>query len=241
MNSQFSYHLEMSKTKILIVEDDPNLGQILNEYLGLKGFDTSLSTDGEAGFHNFKENEFDLCILDLMMPKMDGFTLAGEIRKKNEDIPIVFLTAKSMKEDVIEGFKVGADDYLTKPFSMEELLLRLNAILRRSNKSSNNNEFPEIYELGQYSYNYHHHILKNPSGEVKLTGKENELLKLLCENFNETVERSDALKKIWGDDSYFNARSMDVYIAKLRKHLKEDEKIQIITVHGQGFKLVKLN
>ncbi|MCR9250587.1 MAG: response regulator transcription factor [bacterium] len=231
----------MSDTKILIVEDDPNLGQILNEYLGLKGFKTHLSTDGEAGLHAYKAGDYDLCILDLMMPKMDGFSLAKEIRKDNEDVPIVFLTAKSMKEDVIEGFKVGADDYLTKPFSMEELLLRLGAILKRSRKSVVQDEFPELYELGDYKYNYHHHLLTSSTSEVKLTGKENELLRMFCENFNQTVERGAALKRIWGDDSYFNARSMDVYIAKLRKHLKEDEKIQIITVHGQGFKLVKLN
>ncbi len=231
----------MSDTRILIVEDDPNLGQILNEYLGLKGFKTHLSTDGEQGLQAYKEQDFDLCILDLMMPKMDGFTLAKEIRKMNEDIPIVFLTAKSMKEDVIEGFKIGADDYLTKPFSMEELLLRLGAILKRSRKSPEQDSFPSIYELGTYRYNYDHHLLQSPSGEVKLTGKENELLRLFCEKFNQTVDRTEALKRIWGDDSYFNARSMDVYIAKLRKHLKEDEKVQIITVHGQGFKLVKLN
>lgn len=231
----------MIETKILIVEDDPNLGQILNEYLGLKGFKTHLSTDGEAGLQAYRNGKFDLCVLDLMMPKMDGFSLAKEIRKDNEDIPIVFLTAKSMKEDVIEGFKIGADDYLTKPFSMEELLLRLGAILKRAKKSPTQEEFPELYELGSYQYNYHHHLLKSPNNEVKLTGKENELLKMFCENFNQTVDRAAALKRIWGDDSYFNARSMDVYIAKLRKHLKDDEKIQIITVHGQGFKLVKLN
>ena len=138
----------MSETKILIVEDDPNLGQILNEYLGLKGFDTSLSTDGEAGLKSYKQGQYDLCILDLMMPKMDGFTLAKEIRKNDSDIPIVFLTAKSMKEDVIEGFKVGADDYLTKPFSMEELLLRLNAILRRANKSNQVDSFHQRMRLG---------------------------------------------------------------------------------------------
>ncbi|MGB3466774.1 MAG: response regulator transcription factor [Cyclobacteriaceae bacterium] len=228
--------------KILIVEDDPNLGQILTEYLGMKGFETTLCADGMEGLETYRKSAgYDMCILDLMMPKMDGFSLAREIRKNDEDTPIVFLTAKSMKEDVIEGLKIGADDYLTKPFSMEELLLRIRAILRRVNNSDSGEKLPDEFALGDYLYNYNHHILKSPTKEIKLTGKENSLLKLFCENFNHTVDRSDALKSIWGDDSYFNARSMDVYIAKLRKYLKEDEKIQIITVHGQGFKLVKLN
>lgn len=228
--------------KILIVEDDPNLGQILTEYLSMKGFETTLRTDGLEGLETFRSSTgFDMCILDLMMPKMDGFSVAREIRKSDEDTPIVFLTAKSMKEDVIEGLKIGADDYLTKPFSMEELLLRIRAILKRVKNSENSEKLPQEFILGNYIYNYNHHILQSPTKEIKLTGKENSLLKLFCENFNQTVDRSEALKLIWGDDSYFNARSMDVYIAKLRKHLKEDEKIQIITVHGQGFKLVKLN
>lgn len=228
--------------KILIVEDDPNLGQILTEYLGMKGYETTLCTDGLAGLETYRSsNGFDMCILDLMMPKMDGFSVAREIRKKDEKTPIVFLTAKSMKEDVIEGLKIGADDYLTKPFSMEELLLRIKAILKRAGTREADSELPEQFRLGDFIYNYNHHILKSPTREIKLTGKENSLLKMFCENFNQTVERSQALKAIWGDDSYFNARSMDVYIAKLRKYLKEDDKVQIITVHGQGFKLVKLN
>lgn len=228
--------------KILIVEDDPNLGQILTEYLGMKGYETTLCQDGLAGLETYRNSTgFDMCILDLMMPKMDGFSLAREIRQKDEKTPIVFLTAKSMKEDVIEGLKIGADDYLTKPFSMEELLLRIKAILKRTSSKETNNELPAEFRLGDFVYNFNHHILKSPTREIKLTGKENSLLKMFCENFNQTVERSEALKTIWGDDSYFNARSMDVYIAKLRKYLKEDDKIQIITVHGQGFKLVKLN
>ena len=228
--------------KILIVEDDPNLGQILTEYLGMKGYETTLCQDGLAGLETYRSSTgFDMCILDLMMPKMDGFSLAREIRKKDEKTPIVFLTAKSMKEDVIEGLKIGADDYLTKPFSMEELLLRIKAILKRAGSREADNQIPDEFRLGGFVYNFNHHILKSPTKEIKLTGKENSLLKMFCENFNQTVERSTALKAIWGDDSYFNARSMDVYIAKLRKYLKEDDKIQIITVHGQGFKLVKLN
>ena len=228
--------------KILIVEDDPNLGQILTEYLSMKGFETTLCADGEAGLNTYRSSSgFDMCILDLMMPKMDGFSVAREIRKNDEKTPIVFLTAKSMKEDVLEGLKIGADDYLTKPFSMEELVLRIKAILKRSGSQEAAKQLPEEFRLGDFVYNYNHHILKTPSKEIKLTGKENSLLKLFCENFNHTVTRSQALKNIWGDDSYFNARSMDVYITKLRKYLKEDDKIQIITVHGEGFKLVKLN
>jgi len=230
------------KNKILIVEDDPNLGQILTEYLGMKGFETTLCVDGQIGLDTYKQSDgFDMCILDLMMPKLDGFSVAREIRKQDEKTPIVFLTAKSMKEDVIEGLKIGADDYLTKPFSMEELLLRIKAILKRSGNHKEETKLPQEYSLGNYVYNFDHHLLNSPSKSIKLTGKENALLRMFCENFNQTVERSDALKAIWGDDSYFNARSMDVYIAKLRKYLKEDEKIQIITVHGQGFKLVQLN
>ncbi len=230
------------KSKILLVEDDPNLGQILTEYLNMKGFETILCTDGMLGLEAYQNSDgFDMCILDLMMPKLDGFSLAKEIRKNDERTPIVFLTAKSMKEDVIEGLKIGADDYLTKPFSMEELLLRIKAILKRSSTSSEKSKLPQEYKLGRYTYNFDHHLLEAPSKSIKLTGKENALLQMFCENFNQTVNRSDALKVIWGDDSYFNARSMDVYIAKLRKYLKEDDKIQIITVHGQGFKLVKLN
>jgi len=208
----------------------------------MKGYETTLCPDGLAGLETYQNsNGFDMCILDLMMPKMDGFSLAKEIRKKDEQTPIVFLTAKSMKEDVIEGLKIGADDYLTKPFSMEELLLRIKAILKRVSNSVEENKLPQEFRLGNFIYNFDHHLLKSPSKEIKLTGKENSLLKMFCENFNQTVDRSQALKNIWGDDSYFNARSMDVYIAKLRKYLKEDDKIQIITVHGQGFKLVKLN
>ena len=229
----------MDDVKLLIVEDDPNLGQILTEYLGLKGYDAVLMPDGEAGLKAFYEHQFDLCILDLMMPKKDGFTLATEIRQVNSDIPIVFLTAKSMKQDVIQGFELGADDYITKPFSMEELLLRLNAILKRSGKQDQK-EFPREFKLDGLSYIYDENKLVNGEEEIKLTTKENELLRLFFENLNNTVNRSVALKKIWKDDSYFNARSMDVYIAKLRKYLKANEKLKLVTVHGEGFKLIQL-
>lgn len=231
----------MQTPKILLAEDDPNLGQILNEYLTLKGYKTTLCRDGEEGGQVFKPGHFDMCILDLMMPKKDGFQLAKEIKEIDPDIPIIFLTAKAMKEDVVEGFKIGADDYITKPFSMEVLLMRIKAVLNRTLKSQADKEIPEEISIGSLKYQYANNILTLPSGEVKLTTKENELMKLFFENLNQTVSRTVALKKIWKDDSYFNARSMDVYIAKLRKFLKEEPSLQLLTVHGEGFKLVHLN
>ena len=230
----------MEKPKILLVEDDPNLGQILSEYLTLKGLDTSLSVDGEEGLTAFNSGHFDLCILDLMMPKKDGFTLASDIREQNTSVPIIFLTAKSMKEDVIQGFQIGADDYVTKPFSMEELLLRINAVLKRTFKEGVTT-FPDEFKIGSFKYYYNQNKLDTRDGVIKLTTKENELLKIFFENINNTVDRSVALKRIWKDDSYFNARSMDVYIAKIRKHLKSDEQIKILTIHGEGFKMVHLS
>lgn len=230
----------MSKIKILLVEDDPNLGQILNEYLQLKGYETVLCQDGEAGFEAYQTGNFDFCILDVMMPKKDGFSLARDIRAMDKNTPLIFLTAKSMKEDAIEGLKLGADDYLTKPFSMEELLLRIKAILKRTSKNGNGKSGKTAYELGSMHFRYDKSVLERPSGEIKLTSRENELLKLFCDHMNETLDRSVALMAIWKDDSYFNARSMDVYIAKLRKYLKEEESVHILTVHGQGFKLVKM-
>ncbi|PIB36724.1 two-component system response regulator [Reichenbachiella sp. 5M10] len=227
-------------TKILVVEDDPNLGQILNEYLQLKGYETVLCKDGEEGFEVFKRESFDFCILDVMMPKKDGFTLAQEIREVDRNIPLIFLTAKSMKEDTIAGLKIGADDYLTKPFSMEELILRIQAILKRSGGLSNSATLVSKFELGSLTFYYDKSLLVRPSGDVKLTSRENELFKMLCDNMNQTMERTAALNAIWKDDSYFNARSMDVYIAKLRKYIKEEEQIHILTIHGQGFKLVKV-
>jgi DNA-binding response OmpR family regulator len=222
--------------KLLLVEDDPNLGEILSEYLGLKGFDTILARDGVEGEKRFKQEPFDLCILDLMMPKKDGFTLAREIREVNETVPIIFLTAKSLKEDVIKGFTIGADDYITKPFSMEELLLRIKAILKRS---ATEDSLPNPFKIGKMSYYHEDSRLQTPTKEIRLTTKENQLLKLFFENLGKTVVRSVALKKIWKDDSYFNARSMDVYIAKLRKYLSEDPNLKILTIHGEGFKMIK--
>jgi two-component system response regulator VicR len=231
----------MSKIKILIVEDDPNLGEILRDYLELKGYPTVLAVNGEEGLKRFLNNSFDFLILDVMMPRMDGFTLAKEIRSRNTKIPMLFLTAKSMKQDTIEGFKSGADDYMTKPFSMEELLLRINAIMRRIVEVRTAEEdAPTHFEVGKSSLNWDLLLFTTPLREIKLTARENDLLRLFCENINRTVDRSEALKKIWKDDSYFNARSMDVYIAKLRKYLKDDESLQILTIHGTGFKLVTL-
>ncbi len=223
--------------KILVGEDDPNLGQILAEYLQLKGYDPVLCGDGEEGLAMYMSNKFDLCLLDIMMPKKDGFTLAKEIRSIDKDLPIIFLTAKTMKDDAIEGFKIGADDYITKPFSMEELLLRITAVLRRS--SPKEEEENNAFSIGNLVFNFNDQTLANEKETLKLTTKEAHLLKLLCQNKNKTLNRSAALKLIWGDDSYFNARSMDVYITKLRKYLKNDDRLNILTVHGEGFKLIE--
>lgn len=227
----------MDKIKVLVVEDDPNLGQILSDYLRLKKYNPTLAGDGEAGLEKFKIQDFDLCLLDIMMPKMDGFTLAKEIRNLNKEIPIIFLTAKSMKEDAIEGFKIGADDYITKPFSMEELLLRISAVLRRSFKDKNYQK--HIFTFGNSVLDFDKQELSISNEKIKLTNKEAQLLKLLCQNKNEVLDRSAALKMIWHDDSYFNARSMDVYITKLRKYLKKDSSVSIQTIHGEGFKLIE--
>jgi DNA-binding response OmpR family regulator len=227
----------MSKARLLVVEDDPNLGDILKEYLEMKGYEPTLCRDGEEGWNKFKKDKFDLCLLDIMMPKKDGFTLAKEIKKVQEDLPILFLTAKNQKDDIIEGLKIGADDYLTKPFSMEELLLRVNAILRRTQKSEEKSSL-KLYSFGDFVLHYDEQIIEGPSGKTKLTSKENELIRILASELNKLVNRSHALKQIWGDDSYFNARSMDVYLSKIRKILKDDPKVQIITVHGEGFKMI---
>lgn len=219
-------------------EDDPNLGSLLKEYLSAKGFETSLARDGEEGLKLFRRETFDFLILDVMMPNMDGFTLAQEIRQLDKHVPILFLTAKSMKDDTLKGFKAGADDYMTKPFSMEELLVRVNAILRRTSALPEQGEEEHEFKIGEFNYDYNHQTLMRDGEEIKLTTKENELLYLLCKNQNGVLERKFALKAIWGDDNYFNGRSMDVYIAKLRKHLRADENIEIMNVHGRGFKLL---
>jgi DNA-binding response OmpR family regulator len=227
----------MSKLKILLVEDDNNLGELLKEYLDLKGYDATLARDGEEAFGLFRKTKYDLCIFDVMMPKKDGFSLAKEVRGFDKQIPIIFLTAKSMKEDTLEGLRIGADDYMTKPFSMEELLLRMKAILRRSQPQTPVAEEKKIVEIGDYTFDYEQQLLKNADKTAKLTTKEAELLKLLCTNLNQTLERSLALRLIWRDDTYFNARSMDVYITKLRKYLRDDPRVEIINVHGTGYRL----
>lgn len=223
---------------VLLCEDDPNLGQLLSEYLSAKGFQTDLATDGAEGLKLFRRNSYDFLILDVMMPVKDGFTLAREIREEDRHTPILFLTAKSMKEDTLEGFEAGADDYMTKPFSMEELLVRMNAILRRSAVLPQEGEEAREFQVGRYRFDYNKQRLMIDGEEIKLTTKENELLFLLCRNKNGVMERSLALKAIWGDDNYFNGRSMDVYIAKLRKHLRKDPTVEIINIHGRGFKLL---
>ncbi len=229
----------MSKVKLLLAEDDINLGTILREYLTVKGFEVEHAYNGEEGFELFRMKKFDICILDVMMPKLDGFTLAKQIRKSDPNIPIIFLTAKTLAQDKIEGFKLGADDYITKPFNAEELLFRINAILKRTKPSANGNgDTPPLFMLGKYSFDYNKRILSGGEKEQKLTTKEAELLRLLCVNANKSLERTFALKTIWNDDNYFTARSMDVYIAKLRSYLKEDESIQIVNLHGSGFKLI---
>lgn len=228
----------MQKLRILLVEDDENLGMLLREYLMAKSYEVDLFVNGEKAYKSFMKGHYDLCILDIMMPVKDGYTLAREIRMTNAEVPIIFLTAKSMKEDVIEGFKAGADDYITKPFSMEELLFRVEAILRRIKKDATGAVMHE-YKIGSYMFFPNTQLLVMGKREQKLTTKESDLLKLLCANKNSVLDRNYALKTIWIDDNYFNARSMDVYVAKLRKYLKDDPRVQIINVHGKGFKLVE--
>ena len=225
------------KTKLLLAEDDENLGLLLKEYLVAKGYDADLYPDGEAAYKGFMREHYDICVFDIMMPKKDGFTLAKDVRIINADIPIIFLTAKNMKDDVLEGFKLGADDYITKPFSMEELIMRIEAILRRTSQESQANA-QAVFTLGRFTFDTRKQLLINGDDTVKLTTKESDLLKLLCQNANKVLERNYALKSIWIDDNYFNARSMDVYITKLRKHLSEETSVEIINVHGKGYKLI---
>ena len=222
--------------KILLCEDDENLGMLLREYLQAKGYEAVLCPDGEAGYREFQKTKFDICVLDVMMPKKDGFSLAQDIRQQNAELPIIFLTAKTLKEDILEGFKIGADDYITKPFSMEELVMRIEPILRRLKAKKTRQK--TIYHIGRFTFDTQKQLLSIGDKQTKLTTKENELLALLCAHANEILQRDYALKTIWIDDNYFNARSMDVYITKLRKHLKDDDQIEIINIHGRGYKLI---
>jgi two-component system, OmpR family, response regulator len=229
--------MEGKKPRILLCEDDTNLGMVLKNYLELNDFEVTLERDGRLGLAAFQREHVDLCLLDVMMPHMDGFTLAEEIRDVNPDVPLFFLSAKTMKEDIIQGYKLGADDYITKPFDSEVLLLKIRAILKRNddlNKEADNKEF----DLGSYHFHPKLRQLVHNGKTQTLSPKENELLKMLAEHLNDLLPREAALKKIWGSDTYFNGRSMDVYIAKLRKYLRDDSNIEIVNIHGNGFRLV---
>lgn len=228
----------MKNIKILLAEDDNNLGTLLKNYLNAKNFETSLFSNGASALDAFSREEYNLCIFDIMMPEMDGITLAKEVRKSSPDIPVIFLTAKSQKEDVLEGFRSGADDYITKPFSMEELLYRIQAILKRTGGTIKPKK-EEKYSIGSYTFDPLKQMLVYSDKSIRLTTKESELLELLCRYGNEILERNFALKSIWIDDNYFNARSMDVYITRLRKYLRNDPAVKILNVHGKGYKLIK--
>ncbi len=232
----------MPQQKILLVEDDRNFGDVLRSYLEMHQYDVTLATDGEAGLDTYKNGNFDLCILDVMMPKKDGFTLAREIKEDNSDVPIIFLTAKSLKEDVIDGFKIGADDYITKPFNSEELLYRVQAVLKRSTSVPQPESTQKEFIIGNYVFNYPLRILTfDPEGvkeKDKLSPKEAHLLRLFCLHKNDVLPRSQALVEIWEEDNYFTARSMDVFVTKLRKYLKKDENLEIVNIHGNGFRLI---
>ncbi len=230
--------MEAHKTKVLLCEDDTNLGMVLKNFLELNEYDVILERDGRLGLAAFQREKFDICLLDVMMPNMDGFALGEEIRDINPDVPLFFLSAKTMKDDIIQGYKLGADDYITKPFDSEVLLHKIKAILKR-NEEFHKEEINAEFDLGKYHFNPKLRELIADGKTQVLSPKENELLKMLCEYKNDLLSRDVALKKIWGSDTYFNGRSMDVYIAKLRKYLKEDESIEIVNIHGNGFRLVE--
>jgi len=234
--------METENKKILLVEDDPNFGTVLKDYLAMNDYDVTHAKNGMEGFEKFKKDDFDLCILDVMMPYKDGFTLAKEIREKNQEIPIIFLTAKAMKEDVLKGYKVGADDYLNKPFDSEVLLMKIKAIMQRKATDNVSDSKQFEFQIGDLHLNSKLRFLTYINEEpIKLSPKENELLRLLALHENDLMPRELALTKIWRDDNYFTSRSMDVYIAKLRKYLKKDPKVEILNIHGEGFRLVVKN
>lgn len=224
------------KFRILLAEDDPNFGAVLKNYLEMNDFSVKLFTDGQAGLEGYYKGEFDMCILDVMMPKKDGFSLAREIRNHDHEIPVIFLTARSMKEDIVTGFNTGADDYIIKPFDSEVLLMKLQAILKRST-GYENGFHPQNFPIGKYTFNYELRTITDQASNIHLSPKEADLLKMLCMHLNEVLPRQKALKTIWGDDNYFNARSMDVFITKLRKYLKNDPAIDILNIHGKGFRM----
>ncbi|MHC1706679.1 MAG: response regulator transcription factor [Bacteroidales bacterium] len=230
------------RLKVLLVEDDLNFGSILKSYLELNDLNVIWKTDGKQAWAEFFRQSFNLCILDVMMPEMDGFTLAKEIRGVNSEIPIIFLTAKVLRDDIIEGFRLGADDYITKPFDSEVLLFKIKAILKRSNQSNGHKEpEPDLFTIGKYEFNYKLRTLIIEKQTQNLTPKEAELLKMLCLSKNDILYRKEALLRIWGDDSYFTTRSMDVFMARIRKYLKEDPNIEILSLHGNGYRLVLKN
>lgn len=230
--------MEVNK-KILLVEDDPNFGTVLKDYLAMNGFDVTLAKNGMEGYEKFRKDPYDMCILDVMMPYKDGFTLAKEIREKNDRVPIIFLTARTMREDVLKGYKVGADDYLTKPFDSEVLLMKVRAMLQRKTNDAIADSKRFEFEIGDFFLNSKLRLLRYKNEEpIKLSPKESELLRLLVLHESDLMYREVALNKIWKDDNYFTSRSMDVYIAKLRKYLKKDERVEIINIHGEGFRLI---
>ena len=229
--------------KILLVEDDRNFGDVLRSFLEVHDYDVTLATDGLAGFEAYRQSKWDLCIFDVMMPRLSGFELAKKVRESDKDTPIIFLTAKAMKEDILNGFEIGADDYITKPFNSEELLARMNVILRRSQTPADPKEEQIEFEFGQFHFNFPLRILTHTDnsgekGKDKLSPKEAQLLRLFAINKNDILSRNEALTKIWGEDNYFTARSMDVFVTKLRKYLKPDENIEIVNIHGNGFQLL---
>lgn len=230
--------------KILLVEDDQNFGDVLRSYLDMHDYSVTLATDGMLGLETFKKGQFDLCILDVMMPRKDGFTLAREIRERDLEVPIIFLTAKTMKDDVLQGFKIGADDYIAKPFNSEELLLRIQAVLKRVNKTADPRDDQREFVIGKFHFNYPLRILTyndpipGEENQWKLSPKEAELLRMFCKYINDVTPRSEALTKIWHEDNYFTARSMDVFVTKLRKYLAKDPAIEIVNIHGNGFQLL---
>lgn len=235
-----------NNTSILLVEDDMNFGDVLRSYLEMHDYEVTLAKDGEAGLESFNKGEFDLCIFDVMMPKKDGFTLAENVREKDKDTPIIFLTAKTLKDDVLKGFKIGADDYITKPFNSEELLYRIQAILKRTQGKTDPREEIKEFDIGKYHFNYPLRILTYAGGteeeeKHKLSPKESQLLRMFAMYRNDVLPRSEALTKIWGEDNYFTARSMDVFVTKLRKYLKADDNIEIVNIHGNGFQLLIKN
>lgn len=229
--------------KILLVEDDQNFGDVLKSHLEMHEYDVTLAKDGVEGYDKYQKDDFDLCIFDVMMPKKDGFTLAKEIREKDTEMPIIFLTAKTLKEDVLKGFKIGADDYISKPFNTEELLYRIQAVIKRSAAKADPREEAKEFEIGRFHFNFPLRVLTLDRGtsseEVdKLSPKEAQLLRMFAMYKNDILPRSEALNKIWGEDNYFTARSMDVFVTKLRKYLKRDSNIEIINIHGNGFQLL---